>query len=166
MGMEDLSGSLPIAASAGGSAVLGYSGAQVPLVLVPGVVDLQEFSGRHAISIPENALLQVYSAIGGQIYSDEKAEQSQSGNVEHHLRTFHEVDPVTGVGLGDLRIAIIKDPDGYEICIVSSETFDKAVANPPWIGPAELKGVEVGSWSWRRGKIDGSAKKKDRGKSS
>eukprot|EP01043_Picozoa_sp_COSAG02_P073058 COSAG02_NODE_14040_length_1318_cov_1.418376_1_plen_92_part_00 len=81
-------------------------------------------------------------------------------------RTFHEVDPETGVGLGDLRIAIIKDPDEYEICIVSSETFDKAVANPPWIGPDELQDKDVGSWAWRRAKIDASAKKKDRGCSS
>ena len=81
-------------------------------------------------------------------------------------RTFHEVDPVTGVGLGDLRIAIIKDPDGYEICIVSSETFDKAVANPPWIGPSELQDEEVGSWAWRRAKIDATAGKRDRGRSS
>jgi hypothetical protein len=81
-------------------------------------------------------------------------------------RTFHEVDPVTGVGLGDLRIAIIKDLDEYEICIVSSETFDKAVANPPWIGPGELQDEDVGSWAWRRAKIDATAKKKDRGRSS
>ena len=70
-----------------------------------------------------------------------------AGNATRDRRTFHEVDPVTKVGLGDLRIAIIKDPDQYEICIVSSETFDKAVANPPWIGPAELKDDEVGSWA-------------------
>lgn len=81
-------------------------------------------------------------------------------------RTFHEVDPVTGVGLGDLRIAIIKDLDEYEICIVSSETFDKAVANPPWIGPGDLQDEDVGSWAWRRAKIDATAKKKDRGRSS
>ena len=30
--------------------------------------------------------------------------------------------------LGTLFIAIIKDPDGFELCLVSSETFDKAVA--------------------------------------
>ena len=58
------------------------------------------------------------------------------------------------------------DPDGYELCIVSSETFDKAVSNPPWVGPTELKDGEVGSWSWRRSTIDAKAKKKDKGKSS
>ena len=81
-------------------------------------------------------------------------------------RTFHEVDPVTGVGLGDLRIAIIKDPDAYEICIVSSETFDKAVANPPWIGPGELQDEDVGSLALRRAKIDATAGKRNRGRSS
>ena len=63
-------------------------------------------------------------------------------------------------------IAIIKDRDGYELCLVSSETFDRAVANPPWVGPAELgPGADVvGSWAWRREAIDAKAKKKDKGK--
>ena len=29
--------------------------------------------------------------------------------------------------LGTLTIAIVRDLDGYEICLVSSETYDKAV---------------------------------------
>ena len=65
-------------------------------------------------------------------------------------------------------IAIIKDRDGYELCLVSSETFDRAVANPPWVGPAELgPGADVvGSWAWRREAMDAKAKKKDKGRSS
>ena len=38
--------------------------------------------------------------------------------------------------MGTLFIAIVKDPDGFEICLVSSETFDKAVlAAADWVGP-------------------------------
>lgn len=46
--------------------------------------------------------------------------------------------------LGTLFIAIIKDPDGFEICLVSSETFDKAVLSaadfkePDWIKHDEI----------------------------
>ena len=40
------------------------------------------------------------------------------------------MDPETGVGLGDLRIAIIKDPDDYEICIVSSELHGRDHMEP------------------------------------
>ena len=164
MGMEDLAPAFPGAAD--GGAVLGYSGDQVPLILVPGDVDWQEYSGRHAISIPEQQLLQIYERVGGDVAKDEANESSESESVVHAIRTFHEEDPVTGVGLGDLRIAIIKDPDAYEICVVSSETFDKAVANPPWIGPGELPTEDTGSWQWRREKIDATAKKSDRGRSS
>ena len=50
------------------------------------------------------------TAIGGDVIADEAAGASQCPNVVHSLRTFHEKDPVTGIGLGDLRIAIVTDP--------------------------------------------------------
>ena len=49
MGMADL--------STGAHVLVGYSGTQVPLILEQGAVDWQEYSGRHAISIPERELL-------------------------------------------------------------------------------------------------------------
>lgn len=93
-----------------GSIVVGYSqgpglGA-VPLVLVPavtGAVIVEEYSGRHALSLPEAELLRIYEEIGGDVAADEADGSSSCLNVVHAIRTFHEVDPVTGVGLGDLR---------------------------------------------------------------
>jgi hypothetical protein len=41
--------------------------------------------------------------------------------------------------LGTLFIAIVKDLDGFEICLVSSETFDKAV-----LAAADFKGPDYG----------------------
>ena len=49
MGMADL--------STGAHVLVGSSGTQVPLILEQGAVDWQEYSGRHAISIPERELL-------------------------------------------------------------------------------------------------------------
>jgi hypothetical protein len=77
MGMMDLSTSAHIA--------VGYSGSQVPLILQQGVVDWQEYSGRHAISIPEKDLLAIYTRVGGDVKNDEKAESSASPSVKHHL---------------------------------------------------------------------------------
>jgi hypothetical protein len=62
-------------------------------------VDWQEYSGRHAISIPERELLAIYSKVGGDVAEDEAKAGSDSANVVHHLRTFHEVDPVCRRGL-------------------------------------------------------------------
>merc|ERR1712048_490704 len=53
------------------------------------------------------------------------------GYVLHELRELEET-------LGTLLIAIIRDPDGLELCLVSSEVFDPAVraaadfAMPKW----------------------------------
>eukprot|EP01043_Picozoa_sp_COSAG02_P000584 COSAG02_NODE_11_length_58539_cov_103.119473_3_plen_329_part_00 len=77
MGMMDLSTSAHVS--------VGYSGSQVPLILEQGVVDWQEYSGRHAISIPENDLLAIYSRVGGDVENDEKKESSASPSVVHHL---------------------------------------------------------------------------------
>jgi hypothetical protein len=47
----------------------------VPLVLVEDSslpVVVSEYSGRHALSVPEAALLQMYSALGGDVEADEK----------------------------------------------------------------------------------------------
>ena len=54
MGMTEL--------STGAHVIVGYSGTQVPLILEQGAVDWQEYSGRHAISIPERELLGAQNA--------------------------------------------------------------------------------------------------------
>jgi hypothetical protein len=77
MGMVDLSTSAHVS--------VGYSGSQVPLILEQGDVDWQEYSGRHAISIPEEDLLAIYSRVGGDVENDEKRESSASPAVVHHL---------------------------------------------------------------------------------
>jgi len=105
-------------------AVLGYPEAavqQVPLVLVQAeaAVRIEQWEGRHAISVPEARLRAIYRGL------QKRAPQL----IVHEMQELQE-------SLGLLVIAIIKDPDGYEICLVSSETFDKAVhAAADWKGP-------------------------------
>lgn len=77
MGMADLSTSAHVC--------VGYSGTQVPLILEQGAVDWQEYSGRHAISIPEKDLLGIYSRVGGDVQADETTESSASPSVVHHM---------------------------------------------------------------------------------
>ena len=77
MGMVDLSTSAHVS--------VGYSGSQVPLILEQGTVDWQEYSGRHAISIPEKDLLAIYARVGGDVDNDEQTESSASSSVVHHL---------------------------------------------------------------------------------
>lgn len=96
---------------------------QVPIVLLqaedPTSVAVEQWEGRHAISMPEAMLRAVYGRV--------RAEARHL--IVHEMQELPEA-------LGVLVIAIIKDPDGYEICLVSSETFDKAVlAAADWKGP-------------------------------
>jgi len=96
---------------------------QVPLVLLQASakepLHLQQWEGRHAIAIPETQLLRIYT------YFKKHAPHL----IVHELRKFEE-------NLGMLSIAIIKDPDSYEICLVSAETFDGAVREAAdWQGP-------------------------------
>lgn len=69
-------------------------------------VELKEYDGRHAIEMPEEKIRSIY----------EQLEKNSPDLIVHKLRELHEV-------LATLVIAIIKDHDGYEICLVSSETF-------------------------------------------
>jgi len=79
----------------------------VPLVLtqIEGV-RIMEYDGRHAIEMPEKNIRAIY----------EDLEKNTPNLIVHKLRELHEK-------LGTLVIVIIKDHDGYEICLVSSETF-------------------------------------------
>ena len=78
-----------------------------------------EWEGRNAIALPESTV----RAINARLI-EESPEL-----IVHELRELHEA-------LGLLVIVIIRDPEGYEICIVSSETFDPSVkAATDHIGP-------------------------------
>jgi len=58
-----------------------------------------------------------------------------------YLRDLRE-DPSSAPAEGTLAVAIVTDPDGYEICLVSSETYDVAVAM------AYDPSCEI-DWDWR-----------------
>merc|ERR1719161_1136946 len=64
------------------------------------------WSGRFAISMPGDQITEIYKTI-------------DKANVVHELGDLQEK-------LGRLVITIIKDDDGFETCLVSSEFFDKA----------------------------------------
>jgi len=129
--------------------VVGYEG-RVPLVLFmdEGAPQIEQWEGRHAIAVPGQALRAIYKRVQS---------KNHSGSILHHIREFNELpalrkmrglprmpcSPPPDVQLKNLRenpltppkdqeegtlaVAIIKDADGYEICLVSSETYDQAV---------------------------------------
>merc|ERR1712107_128478 len=100
-------------AAEGSSSVGAFAGA--PLLL-SGAIDpsvpirVEQWEGRHAVTLPADDLRRVYSRF--------KALAPQL--IVHELRELQEQ-------LGTLLIAIVKDPDGLELCLVSSEVFDPAV---------------------------------------
>lgn len=130
--------------------VMAYSSGQVPIVLFEddGVqeIRLEQWEGRHAIAIPGRALRAIYKRI---------LDKGHGGSVLHPIREFNEhpmmrrarglppmpcepspaealralrENPESAPDWGTLTVAIVKDVDGYEICLVSAETFDVAVA--------------------------------------
>mmetsp|Transcript_1249 Transcript_1249/g.2670 ORF Transcript_1249/g.2670 Transcript_1249/m.2670 type:complete len:439 (+) Transcript_1249:63-1379(+) len=113
-----------------GDAALQYAPGQVNLLLRPtggSAPKIEQYEGRHAFSMPAATLQAVYKQI-----EDESPEL-----IVHAIMELEEA-------LGTLFIAIVKDPDGFEICLVSSETFDKAVLSaadwkePDWTLRGEL----------------------------
>jgi len=83
----------------------------VPLVLTQSdTVKIQDYDGRHAIEMPEMSIRRIYADL----------EKNSPDLIVHELRELHEQ-------LGTLVITIIKDYDGFEICLVSSETFSLLV---------------------------------------
>lgn len=174
LGMKDLSADFEHAAIAGISAertrVMGYSSAQVPLLLfedetVQGI-SVQQWEGRNAVAVPGFALRAIYQRV---------FEGKCGGAILHPIREFNELpalrrmrglppmpcdpppevalralreDPSSAPPMGTLAVAIITDADGYEICLVSSETYDEAVAR------AYLLGGKI-DWTWRKEAIAG-----------
>lgn len=129
--------------------VVGYVN-QVPLVLFKDEASpkIEQWEGRHAIAVPGQALRAIYKRM---------LDGKSGGSILHHIREFNELpalrrmrglppmtcSPPPEVQLQNLRqnplkppedqqegtlaVAIIKDADGYEICLVSAETYDQAV---------------------------------------
>jgi len=99
------------------SSILGFASTKrcegVPLVLSESDnVLVQDHDGRHAIEMPEEKIRKIYADL----------QKNHQDLIVHSLRELH--DP-----LGTLIITIIKDYDGYEICLVSAETFQLLVKN-------------------------------------
>jgi len=94
--------------------VLGYAADQVPITLTATeggkAPEISQWEGRNAFSMPAELVQSVYKVI----------EADYSHQIIHEMQILDEK-------LGKLFIAIIRDVDGYEICLVSSETFDQAV---------------------------------------
>jgi hypothetical protein len=82
--------------------------------------NLELWEGRNAISMPAKTLQEVYARI--------LAETPHL--IVHEIMELEE-------NLGTLFIAIVKDLDGFELCLVSSETFDRAV-----LAAADFKGPD------------------------
>lgn len=101
-------------------------GEAIPLRLVEdkGVSVDPQIDGRHAVALPVDDLKERYA----------KLEKEFPDNVVFPMKVLAEDK------LGALYLAITKDPDGHELCTVSKETFDHAVANPPYNYP---------DWDWR-----------------
>eukprot|EP00440_Ansanella_granifera_P028174 gb/GFBE01030615.1/.p1 GENE.gb/GFBE01030615.1/~~gb/GFBE01030615.1/.p1 ORF type:complete len:424 (+),score=74.29 gb/GFBE01030615.1/:1-1272(+) len=141
---------------------LGYASGkeEVPLVVFEDAaqpkVKVDAWDGRNAIRVPSRALRAVYNQL-------EKG--GSGGGVLHPIREFNEMPalrrlrglppmlcapPPAGADkeYGRLAVAIATDPDGYEICLVSSETYDVAVA------AAYKEDAEI-DWSWRGDAIEG-----------
>mmetsp|Transcript_48412 Transcript_48412/g.122096 ORF Transcript_48412/g.122096 Transcript_48412/m.122096 type:complete len:437 (-) Transcript_48412:98-1408(-) len=146
LGMSDLTADSPHASSQDGDVVrvVGYGDSdEVPLVLREDpkspFFKLQIWEGRNALSIPSQALNVAYRKVvdekpgGSRVLHKLQTEPLQPGKVKRNT------------DLKDLEIAIVVAPEGFEVCIVSSETFDIAVAD------AYNPGVEI-DWSWREQK--------------
>lgn len=168
LGMKNLSIDLEQTAFAGLSAArtqaVGYDIAQVPLLLFEdasvGDIRLEQWEGRNAIAIPGRALRAVYQRI---------VEIGNGGGMLHPIREFNELpalrrmrglppmpcdpdpadvlralreNPASAPPTGTLAVAVVVDTDGYEICLVSKETYNIAVSQ------AYYPDMEI-DWAWR-----------------
>lgn len=127
LGMSELDGAVGYKAADGKGAVGVFAGAPLLLTGSPdgAAVRVEQWEGRHAVTLPAESLRQVYS----------KFEAEAPHLIVHELRELDEQ-------LGILLIAIVKDLDGLELCLVSAEVFDPAVR-----GAADFKEPD---WSQRR----------------
>jgi len=172
LGMRDLSAQQQLAildVRAQHARIVGYCAEQVSLVLCQDetsqCIGREQWDGRNAVAIPARALRAVY----------QRVLHGVGGNVLHPIREFNELphlrrlrglppmtcepspeeqlralraNPASAPPTGTLAVAILRDSDGYEICLVSSETYDYAVLN------AYNPDIVI-DWSWRKDAQDG-----------
>jgi len=82
---------------------------------------ITQFDGRNALSLPAAQVRSIYGAL----------RESQPERILHDLQEINEE-----TGLGVLLILIITDPNGLELCLVSSEAFEPAIRDATdYIGP-------------------------------
>lgn len=92
-------------------------------------VVVEQWDGRNAYSLPAAKVREVYARLSA----------TQPARVVHELQEINEE-----TGLGVLLIAIVSDPNGLELCLVSAEAFEPAIAGaadwrlPDWAKRAEL----------------------------
>eukprot|EP00929_Paragymnodinium_shiwhaense_P035945 TRINITY_DN19327_c0_g1_i1.p1 TRINITY_DN19327_c0_g1~~TRINITY_DN19327_c0_g1_i1.p1 ORF type:complete len:440 (+),score=137.12 TRINITY_DN19327_c0_g1_i1:68-1387(+) len=122
---------------------------EVPLLLLERKnVKLEQWEGRNAIVVPDCILRRLYNRV---------VEESE-GSVKHPIREFNElpqlrrirglppmsceVDPDADDGKPNMAVAIVSDVDGYEICLVSADTYNPAVRR------AYNPDADI-DWKWR-----------------
>lgn len=126
---------------------------KVPLVLIeePEMhhVRREQWEGRHAISMPGPSLRAACARV---------QEGKAGGSVLHPLREFNELPllrrqrglppmaceapPPEAEEGGHLAVAVLRDNDGFEVCLVSAETYDMEVAR------AYQPDMDI-DWAWR-----------------
>jgi catechol 2,3-dioxygenase-like lactoylglutathione lyase family enzyme len=81
------------------------------------VIEVTPWDGRHTIVLPEKELREVYA----------KAEKADGGKL-----VVTELQEVRGfLGGSTVLMAMLTDQSGYELCLLSAEDFEKAVAASP-----------------------------------
>jgi len=117
-------------ATAGGGYAVGFAGAALadPSVPVSFIFEptsdgaapaIEQWEGRNAIALPAESIRKVNARL--------LAESPEL--IIHQMRELHEK-------LGTLFILIVRDVAGYEVCLVSIETFDPSVREATnYIGP-------------------------------
>merc|ERR550534_2703752 len=88
-----------------------FSDDQVSLVLEEQTqtpIQMEQYEGRHAIGLADSEIKRIYNYV----------------KTNHEELIVHDYQELPDK-LGLLLIVIIKDFDGYEICLVSEQTFNK-----------------------------------------
>jgi len=81
-----------------------------------------QFDGRNAFSLPAAQIRSIYRTL----------REEQPERIVYELQELDEGD----VGLGVLLILIVTDPNGLELCLVSSEAFEPAIRDAAdFVGP-------------------------------
>lgn len=167
LGMKDLSAQQSVVipdVPTHHSRIVGYCTEQVSLALCQDefmqCIGMEAWDGRNAVAIPARAQRAVF----------QRVLEGMGGDVLHPIREFNELpqlrrlrglppmsckpspeeqlralreNPASAPTTGTLAVAILRDDDGYEICLVSSETYDYAVLN------AYNPDIVI-DWLWRK----------------